>query len=103
MPVEVVEGWPEPQPMCRAPRNGTRILVAFRAPHRKPGYPPWLAIARWVEPVQREGQGIPKKARYLFERYGGYWVTGYKVERPCGCPPLGWWELPRFDGDEPVQ
>lgn len=98
MPVEIVEGWPEPQPMDRAPRNGRHILVAFQG---RPGYPPWTCVARWIAPPAQPGEQIGKRKLELIERHGGYWATGWKKnERPCRAKPLGWCEVPRMEPGE---
>lgn len=97
MPVEIVEGWPDPQPMARAPRNGTHILVAFEG---RTGYPPWTCVARWVIPTQRPGQPVGRKKMELLDKRGGYWATGWVGEKPCRAKPLGWWQVPRMEPGE---
>jgi hypothetical protein len=101
MPVELIEGWPDPRPMRDAPHNGTRLLVAFSPPRR--GYAPWTAVARWVIPAERPGKPLTKLQRQMFDRYGGYWASGWRAERIIRCRALGWWELPTLDNDMPVE
>lgn len=96
MPVSEVDSWPAMRPMAEARRNGTRIMVAFRA--QRPGYAPFHSIARWCTPADSEGQPIGRENRKAIEKYGGYWTSG-KGDKVIKNTPLGWWNLPPIDAE----